>query len=274
MSDALPVREYGDAGPIVILIHGGPGAPGSMAPLARMLAPEFRVLEPWQRPSGSEPLTVAKHVQDLLDLVDDRCPAAAPLLVGHSWGAMLGLAFAAAHPDRAAGVVLIGCGTFDTKSRATLLATLDGRMSEELRTALLDLVVTTPDPDARLRRTCELLLPIYAHDPTTLDLELGPCDARAYRESWDDMLVQQERGVFPAAFTAVTAPVLMLHGESDPHPGDLIRAALATMIPHLEYQQWRNCGHYPWLERSVQAEFATTLRDWLLARGGPAAPQC
>lgn len=274
MSDTLPVREYGETGPTVILLHGGPGAPGSMAPVARLLASEFHLLEPWQRASGPEPLTVARHVQDLLDLVDARCPSGAALLVGHSWGAMLALAFAAAHPDRAAGLALIGCGTFDTKSRADLLATLDGRMSVALRKTLLGLVESVPDPDARLAKTAELLLPIYAHDPVTTDLELGPCDARAYRESWDDMLRQQEKGVFPAAFTAITAPVLMLHGRDDPHPADSIRASLAAVIPHLEYREWRRCGHYPWIERHTQGEFAEALRDWLRAPGSGAGPRC
>jgi len=57
--------------------------------------------------------------------------------------------------------------------------------------------------------------------------------------------------------------VLMLHGADDPHPGTMIRDALRTRIPHLEYKEWARCGHYPWLERDVRAEFFTFLRGWL-----------
>src|SRR2546427_12191843 len=104
----MRVREYGTSGPLVIVLHGGPGAAGETAPVARELAGSFRVLEPFQRSSGTEPLTVAVHVADLCELVT---PGAA--LVGYSWGAMLALAFAAAHPDPAIRLVLVGCGTFD-----------------------------------------------------------------------------------------------------------------------------------------------------------------
>jgi len=41
------MRTYGISGPIVIVLHGGPGAAGYLAPLARGLAESFRVLEPF-----------------------------------------------------------------------------------------------------------------------------------------------------------------------------------------------------------------------------------
>jgi pimeloyl-ACP methyl ester carboxylesterase len=70
------------------------------------------VLEPHQRGSSDRPLTVATHVQDLDDLIRERCGAHQPVLVGHSWGAMLALVYAAHHPLTPAALVLIGCGTF------------------------------------------------------------------------------------------------------------------------------------------------------------------
>ena len=106
----MRVRTYGAWGPWVIVEHGGPGAPGQMAPVARGLADSFWVLEPWQRGSGGEPLTVARHVADLHDLVESRGEGERPALVGSSWGAMLTLAYAAAHPEDAGPLVLVGCG--------------------------------------------------------------------------------------------------------------------------------------------------------------------
>lgn len=97
----MRIRTYGTSGPVVVVLHGGPGAPGHMAPVARGLADSFQILEPRQRGSGSEPLTVARHVADLDGLVESHCGGARPALVGSSWGAMLALAYAAAHPGRA-----------------------------------------------------------------------------------------------------------------------------------------------------------------------------
>jgi len=250
---------------VVVLLHGGPGAPGSMAPVARGLAGAFRVLEPFQRGSGAEPLTVARHVADLHHLLA-RGEGERPALVGHSWGAMLALAYAAAHPGRAASLVLVGCGTFDVAARERLRAAREERMDDALRRRLEGLAREFPDPDERLRALGTLLLGPDSCDLATAELELEACDARAHRETWEDMLRLQETGVYPDAFAAIEEPVLMLHGGADPHPGRLIRASLEPHIRRLEYREWERCGHYPWLERAVREEFFAVLREWLARR--------
>ena len=53
---------YGDKGSPVIVLHGGPGASGSAAPVAEGLTDNFTVFEPWQRVSGDIPLSVAVHI--------------------------------------------------------------------------------------------------------------------------------------------------------------------------------------------------------------------
>src|SRR5688572_11984600 len=123
--EPIEVRRYRSVGETVVVLHGGPGAPGCAAGLARALAGEFVVLEPLQRRSGRVALTVARHVEDLA-MVAPR-PA---ILVGSSWGAMLGLSFAAKYPERVSGVVLVGCGTYDEGSRAVFRRELDRRLGE------------------------------------------------------------------------------------------------------------------------------------------------
>lgn len=218
----------------MIVLHGGPGAPGYMAPVARALADEYRVLEPLQRPSGGEPLTVARHVADLDEVV--RAVDGKAALVGSSWGAMLALAWAAAHPDAGAPLCLVGSGTFDLQARARMKQLIDERKRS-------------------------------GHHPHNVDAEEevdgDELDERARRETWDDMVRLQNEGVYPQAFAAIRAPVLMLHGDYDPHPGDMIRDGLKPHLPQLEYQELPRCGHYPWRERGARDEFFARLRRWL-----------
>ncbi len=206
--------------PPVIVLHGGPGAPGDAAGLARGLEDGFRVWEPYQRRSGGEPLSVAIHVEDLRQLILSL--GERPALVGHSWGAMLALVFAARYPELASALVLVGCGTFDEASRAVFRARWE----------------PAPFP--------------------------ADFDARGYQETWDDMLRLQREAVYPAAFAAIRAPVLMLHGADDPHPGRMILGSLKPHLPQVEYKEWARCGHYPWREKAVCGEFFATLRGWLL----------
>ena len=176
---------------------------------------------------------------------------------------MLALAYAAAYPDRANPLVLIGCGTFDPATRRHFQALVNERMDAELRKRLARLADEVPDPDEQLRVRAQLALLVYSYDLFTTDLEIDKCDARGHHETWADMLRLQEEGAYPAAFAAIKAPVLMLHGSVDPHPGPLIRTSLERYLPHLEYREWDRCGHYPWLEKAVTAEFFAVLRAWL-----------
>jgi len=245
-----------------VLLHGGPGVAGYLEPLARGVGDSFRVLEPFQRRSGGEPLTVATHVADLDELLERQCGDEQPVLVGHSWGAMLALAYGAKHPRRARSIVLIGCGTFDRSARSRMREILDERTSEPLRRRLQSLAQEYPDPDQRLRAYGSLVTPLYSYDGAA-EVAIEACDARGHNETWSDMLRLQDAGVYPAAFAAINKPVLMLHGGHDPHPGRLVLASLQPYLARLQYREWGPCGHYPWLEPSVRDDFFEDLRHWL-----------
>jgi pimeloyl-ACP methyl ester carboxylesterase len=267
----IRVREYGTAEPWVIVVHGGPGAMGGMAPVACGLERRFRVLEPWQRRSGEEPLTVARHVADLHELVQARCEGQRPALIGHSWGAMLTLAYAAAHPDEAGPLVLVGCGTFDPAARARMQAIREGRMDDKVRAEMARLEEEIADPGRRLCALGRLMMVVDSYDLASTKTSLEVCDAAAHREAWQDMLRLQEAGAYPALFAAIRSPVLMVHGAVDPHPGRMIRDGLTPHLPQLEYHEWARCGHYPWLERAVGDEFFALVGDWLAQRMPSAA---
>jgi pimeloyl-ACP methyl ester carboxylesterase len=261
----ITVRRYGNSGPIVLLLHGGPGAPGYMKPVAEALSGSFRVLEPFQRGSGGEPLTVARHVQDLRNVIETYGGDEKPLLVGHSWGAMLALAWAAEHPETPKGIVLVGCGTFDAAAREQMEAIRQQRMDETFRKRLEQAPRKYPNPNTRLAVLGGLYQQLDSVDLIDVKNHLHGCDAKAHEQTWADMVRLQKAGVYPAAFAAIRCPVLMLHGEDDPHPGTLIRDSLLPHLPQLQYVSWPHCGHYPWLEKAACGPFYTTLTDWLKA---------
>jgi len=264
-------QTYGTRGPTVVVLHGGPGAPGQMAPVARGLAGSFRVLEPWQRRSGAVRLTVARHVADLHELLRAERSSGSVALLGSSWGAMLALAYGAAHPLSVGPIILVGCGTFDLAARARFAATLETRMTPRVRSRLAALPGRFPDADDALKAEARVLLPLYSYDPVQDSGRRRPVDARGARETWADMLRLQANGTYPARFRRIRSPVLMLHGSYDPHPGRMILSGLRPYLPQIEYREWDHCGHFPWLEREVREEFFATVRAWLSRQLGPAA---
>lgn len=261
----LFTRRHGTRAVGVVVLHGGPADAGGAEPIARGLAREFGVLEPWQRGSGIEPLSVARHVEDLLHLIE-REFSRPPALVGTSWGAMLALAFAAAYPAIIGRLVLVGCGTFSSEARAECERLRAERTTPEMKRELERLALAYPDPTDQVLLRHELMggtenfapIPPLARVP-----DAPPFDARAHEETWWDMLRLQREAVYPAAFSRIHAPVLMLQGDYDPHPASMIRASLLPHIPHLEYHELANCGHSPWLERHAREEFFSVLIRWL-----------
>lgn len=268
--------EHGSSGPLVIVLHGGPAAVGSARPLAQGLANKFRVLEPWQRGSGNEPLTVARHVADLHELIELRCSSERPALVGESWGAMLALAYAAEHPDDVGPLVLVGCGTFDTAGRTRLMQIREQRITEKMREHLRNLEAECLQPAERMRRMQQVFSRADDYEPIDCQDEqdtVPDIDLDAHTETWNDMLRLQAEGVYPAAFGRIKSPVLMMHGDHDPHPGRMIEAVLRRHMPHLEYHELAHCGHSPWNERHARDEFFAVLRSWLFIHIAPCSAE-
>jgi pimeloyl-ACP methyl ester carboxylesterase len=262
----LVVLEYGGGPEVIIALHGGPAAAGDVAPLARELGKRWHVLEPHQRGSGSRSLSVATHVEDLHHLIEARTRSTHPILVGHSWGAMLALAYAASHPERAAGLVLIGCGTFSAAARQEFQRRLDAKLTPSDRADIARVERDEPDASRHLAMVGRLMPRVYGYDVEEVDMKVDVLDAQAHEQTWADMVRLQRDGVYPAAFAAIDVPVLMLHGDVDPHPGSLIAEDLHRYIPHLEYRELAKCGHTPWLERQARDEFFASLEVWIGVR--------
>lgn len=74
------LRKYGNAPFNIAVIHGGPGVPGEMAPVARQLSTDWGILEPLQTA-----ISLEGQVQELKSVLEEN--GSLPMtLVGHSWG--------------------------------------------------------------------------------------------------------------------------------------------------------------------------------------------
>lgn len=257
------IRFHGDHGPQVIVLHGGPGAPGCAVRLAQGLSSDFRVIEPWQRRSGETPLTVAVHVEDIHNLILARFKDEKPALVGSSWGAMLALAYAAEHSDRINAIVLVGCGTFDKASRDVIVQIRQQKIA--------DYISKHPEYDADLQLDIGKQMMKWhgmtdTYEPIPDNSELPdsePFDMKGFTETWQDMVRCQQAGVYPHSFASIKVPVMMLHGIDDPHPGRMIRESISQYIPHLEYHEFPRCGHEPEIEKYARDDFFALMGNWL-----------
>ncbi len=164
------VRHYGNSGPPVLVLHGGPAAVGDVAPVAKGMSGSFRAVEPWQRGSERSPLSVARHVSDLHELATELGGDSPLAMLGHSWGAMLALCYAAEHPGEAGPIVLVGCGTFDQSSRSMMQAIIESRMDDDVRDDIRRLSSHATDPAEQFIQTFKRtrhIFDYYPIDPNT-----------------------------------------------------------------------------------------------------------
>jgi hypothetical protein len=83
------LRTYGKPPFRIAVLHGGPGAPGYMAPVARELCTICGVLEPLQTATSLE-----GQLQELWTALKENGDPPVTL-IGSSWGAMFGYIFSA-----------------------------------------------------------------------------------------------------------------------------------------------------------------------------------
>lgn len=254
---SMEIHRQG-AGPKVALIHGGPGAQGSMRGLADSLAEDFDVWELWQsRGGGAEPLTVDRHIRELLDETPQDVT-----WVGHSWGAMLGcLAAAQRSPSK---LVLVGSGTFGSKARQEYERRMTRALGDEGRAqkAHLKAELAGADEEKRLRIFSQLgEIADSAMSPRLLTEEL-PCeiDPVGHKETWDDRL---RLGDLAPLCAGITCPVSMIHGDLDPHPAEEIHSELQPFVPQVQLRLLSGAGHTPWREPDARQEFYSLLGEEL-----------
>ncbi|QYK52348.1 MAG: alpha/beta hydrolase [Fimbriimonadaceae bacterium] len=249
--------------PKLFLIHGGPGAQGSLHGLSNSLPVKLRPREILQRYSGDLPLTVDQHITDMAAIIQE--PAN---ILGHSWGAMLSLSFASQYPSRCQHIILVGCGTYSTKSRAEYERRINER-TNPIRKAELKAAVANANSDterqAAFRAYAEYATSLQAYSPIVDPYPdaLTKFDPDGHAETWRDAIRLQSEDIEPSRFASITCPVTLIQGRQDPHPGELIFQDLKPHLPQLEYIEISDCGHEPWLEKYARHNFLKCIEQLL-----------
>ena len=119
------LRKYGNSPFTTAVIHGGPGAPGVMASVARELSSFTGILEPLQTKASIE-----GQIKELKSILKEH--GALPVnLIGFSWGATLSFIFAALHPQLVKKLILVGSGPYEQRYATNVTSTRISRLGQE-----------------------------------------------------------------------------------------------------------------------------------------------
>jgi pimeloyl-ACP methyl ester carboxylesterase len=256
------LREYGSKPFRIAVIHGGPGAPGEMAPVARELSSLGGVLEPLQTAA-----TLEAQVQELRAVLEGHGDLPVTL-IGFSWGAMLSFILTARHPSLVGKLVLIGSGVYEEEYAANIMETRLSRLGEEEREEALSVMESLDDPavadkNTPLARLGELMSRADSYDPLPHDSEILECSYDIYESVWEQAREMRSSGELLALGSEIRCPVVAIHGDYDPHPSEGVRVPLSRVLRDFRFILLEECGHCPWIERSARDRFYDILRSEL-----------
>ena len=238
-------RTYGNAPYQVVVIHGGPGAPGSCAGICRGLAESAGVLEILQSKNSSDAL-----IKEMLAVMD-AYQLRETVLIGHSWGAWLSFLFAGQHPERVRKLILVGSGLFDEAYYPQLIAArgvtaMPAEQAADVRAAGLSTSEDEYSPD----NYC--LLPNLPNDLIAF-----------HQEQFDALMAEimpmRASGRLLRYANGIRCPVIAIHGRNDPHVLEGVKVPLENHLPDFTMHVLDKCGHEPWKEYYAKNMFFNIL---------------
>lgn len=255
-------RLYGEAPFAVAAVHGGPGAPGEMAPVARELSRLCGIMEPLQTRA-----TLDGQVEELKKLLagDGTAPF---VFIGYSWGAILSFIFAAENPSLVKKLILVSSGVFSSTYAKRVDRNRLSRLSARERARMDELLVDLNDPSGTDKDTLfaelgELISRADAYDPIPHESDAIAFQHDIFKAVWAEAEELRKQDALLEMGKSITCPVVAIHGDFDPHPWQGIMMPLKEVIGDFRFVLLEKCGHHPWYEKHAREEFYAALEKEL-----------
>lgn len=253
------LRKWGCKPFNVAVVHGGPGAAGEMAIVARELSYNTGVLEPLQTKCSVE-----TQVEELKETVTEHGDL--PItLIGFSWGAWLSYLVAARYPLLAKKLILVSSSPFEDSYAShiseTRLSMLSSQEKEEAVSLMRSLGSCSSTDSKALAHFGEMMLKADSYDPVAGEGVSPECDANIYMGVWKEASGLRSSGELLKLARGIRCPVVAVHGDYDPHPAEGVREPLSNLITDCRFVLLEECGHCPWLERHARERFYDILRS-------------
>ncbi len=269
----LFTRHVGAGGPLVVVLHGGPGAHHDyLLPQYDRLASRQALFYYDQRGGGRSPVPREtpvgwrEHVADLealrIHLKIERLT-----LCGYSWGGLLAVLYLLEHPERVERLALVSPASITAAYREEFERRFAERMNTpeivaargELRASGL----RERDPAAYQRRAFDLSVAGYFRDPADAkNLTPFRVTARTQQEVWKSLGNYDLRPRLQDLHTRhLTPDTFILHGTFDPIPIAGSRELASLLDADLLELPVGHCPHVEATEEFVAAVSANLDRQ-------------
>ena len=258
-------RVYGNKPYNIILLHGGPGAPGSLSSLGKMLSEEYGLIEHLQESDSID--GQIKEIKEIYD-THDKEPF---IIIGHSWGAWLGYLFAAKHSECVNKLILMGAGPFESKYINEMNETRENRFTDEDREILSKQweVLKNGTSEEKKKEAFGVMgkvmsrIDCYRVFDDIKEEEITEYKPQAFFKLMDEANSMRKSGELLYKGKDIKCHVTAIHGDYDPHPYKGVEDTLSNVITDFNMVLIEKCGHYPWKEVHGRNQFLELLSDLL-----------
>jgi proline iminopeptidase len=260
----LYYEMFGRGDPIVV-VHGGPGMDHMyLLPGMKGLAESHRVIFYDQRGVGrtqgvvdSTTVSFDRLLSDI-DAIDDSLHLGRFILLGHSWGGLVAMRYAARHPERLRALIVMNTGEPGSKYAAQRQAIVR-RKQTPADSAELSRIVRS---DAFRQRDSSAVNPMlrtffrasFADPSLSTQLDVHEDQRTSHNMVPVAMLVMGPLGpnfdLWPEVAT-IRVPTLIVHGAEDLVPLEMPRE-LAQKIPGAQLAIIESAGHFPYIEKPAE----------------------
>ena len=250
-------------GDYVLVLSGGPGEDiHSMEGVADELCKKYRCIMWEQRGTGrsklprydSSTINLNAYMEDI-EALRKQLHAQKFIVVGNSWGMILGLAYAGTHPDAVRAVVTIGSGPITLEYLGVFSDNQNSRLGAceiELRDFWRDPSQEAADSDRAAFERLRAATVAYFYDrkkAVQMAAELNPNDYN-FHVPPAFLKAEGKYDIRPKLKT-ILAPVLLLQGRQD-LAGETNVCEAHSLIKNSTLAFIDKCGHMPWLEQPEQ----------------------
>lgn len=263
------LNRYGKSPYKVAVIHGGPGACGSVACIALELSKKCGTLEPIQ---------TKYNIPDLIDELHEqlRTVVLEPItLVGHSWGAWLIALYAARYPGFIKQLVMVGSGPFKMEYVPQMLKRRLNNLTDSEAETFKLILSQLKDDSVEDKDTLLAALGALAEKTDSYELEeddgisnndpieSAPLSAKMYTSIWPQAAKMRSTGKLIDTVSKITCPIIVIQGDHDPHPIEGIIEPLQERVLHIQAHVLPKCGHSPFREKFAKTQFYDILATLL-----------
>lgn len=252
--------KYGDLPFKAALIHGGPGAAGEMAPVARELSNHTGIIEPLQTE-----LTIEGQVDELKSILEKYADLPV-FLIGYSWGAWLSFIFASQYSELVSKLILVSSGPFEQKYADKIMELRLSRMNTNDKLQVTNLLHEFDNPNLPDKNEIFTKLGKYMTKADTFESieyqeEKVECNYKIYENIWTQASQMRKSGRLMEFAKNIKCPVIAIHGDYDPHPAEGVKEPLSKYIKDFRFVFLKNCGHKPWIEKYAKNKFYEILKQ-------------